>query len=608
MAEKLVRLSEHLAVFRGHINVGILHEGEKALLFDLGDGSVLDALKGLGVESVEAVALTHHHRDQACGAWRLDRATRIGAPAAELAHFVNVAAYWNDAKSRWGLIDFHPFRLVLVEPVRVDASYADNESFAWGPAKITALATPGHTDGSMSYVVDADGQRTVFCGDAIYDHGQVWDLHSLQKGTVTTDYHGFLGSRPQLAASFDRIKEAKPAVLVPSHGKIMREPAKAIDLLAERLERCYDKYVAICALRHYFPDMFKAYAGRPGHMPIRPGKAAPACLRHFDTTWLLVSKDKAAFAIDVCSPNTAKQIQKLVEAGEIRSVEGIWITHYHYDHIDGIPDLVKAFGCPVITDRHVADVVSDPLAWRLTCLSPNQIKVDRATRDGESWQWHEFKMTAYHFPGQTLYHGGLVVEGAGAKMLFAGDSYTMAGIDDYCTHNRNRLGKGVGFDYCLDLTARLKPTHIFNEHVDPAFDFTDDEIAFMRANLAEREKLFGEVVPWDHANYGLDEPWARCFPYEQKAAPGGEVAFKLVITNHSAEARKATCRAVLPSAWGRKATEWAATGIASRKDGEMNLAFRIPPDAKPGRTIIPVDLKYGEWDLPQFTEAIVVVE
>ena len=69
----------------------------------------------------------------------------------------------------------------------------------------------------------------------------------------------------------------------------------------------------------------------------------------------------------------------------------------------------------------------------------------------------------------------------------------------------------------------------------------------MRANLAEREKLFGELVPWDHANYGMDESWVRCFPYEQTAEPGGNVACDVVVTNHSSEPREAACRAVGPS-------------------------------------------------------------
>ena len=627
---RTTRLSDHLAVVHAHINVGVLHDGGKALLFDCGDGSAVEAVRKLGVESIEAVAFTHHHRDQACGACALAEAgAGIGVPAAERRLFDDVAAYWNDPKSRWHLYNLHPHHLTLAEPVPVNATYKGGDRFAWGPATITVLDTPGHTDGSVSYLVEVDGRRVAFCGDAIYDAGQVWDVHSLQKGTQTSDYHGFLGARPQLVESLGRIKAAKPDVLVPSHGKLMRQPAKAIDALVERLDLCYDKYVAISALRHYFPKLFADYAGRPGHMPIRKGKPKPACLRHIGTTWVVISKDKAAFVIDCGNANVIKQLRKMLAAGEIRSVEGLWVTHYHDDHVDAIPQFQKAFGppsrgdeapvsagevgCPCYADGSVAKVISEPMAWRLPCISPSQCRVDRVTKEGETWQWHEFKMTAYHLPGQTLYHGGLLVEGGDLRLFFVGDSFTMAGIDDYCSSNRNWLGRGAGFDRCIELVERLKPTHMFNCHVDVGFDFTPGQCRFMRANLAERETLYGQLVPWDHANYGMDEPWVRCHPYEQRARPGADAAIRLVVTNHSAEAHQARCRPVLPRAWtgGRgsgRAAKWADATIPAKAEGSIPCSVRVPRAAKPGRHVVPFDLIYGPWALPQFTEAILVVE
>lgn len=611
---KLSRLSEHLAVYRGPINVGIVLDGPKALLIDCGDGSVAHAFPQFGVTAVDRVLLTHHHRDQACGAHSLAAAgARIGVPAAERQHFNNVAAYWKNPKSRWHIYNQHPHHLMLAEPVRVDATVADGDAIDWGPAKIRVLATPGHTDGSISYLVEVDGKRVAFCGDAIYDQGRVWEIYSLQKGTQTSDYHGFLGARPQLTESLGRIQQARPNLLVPSHGRVISDPRKAIDTLVERLDLCYDKYVAASALRHYFPKMFTEYAGRKDHMPIRPGKPVPDCLRHFGTTWMIVSKEKAALVMDCGSPNVVKTIKGLIEKGEIRRVEGLWVTHYHDDHVDAIPEFQKAFDCPCITDRFVAKVISDPMAWRLPCISPGRVRVDRATGDGESWQWHEFKLTAYHFPGQTLYHSGLFVEGRGLRMLFAGDSFTMAGMDDYCAQNRNWLGLGVGFDRCVALIEKLRPTHIFNCHVNRAFDFTPEQCRYMRANLAEREKVFGRLVPWDHANYGMDEAWVRCHPYEQRAEPGGKVSFDVVLTNHSAEPRPAACRAVLPRAWGvdssgnSRATDWARVTIPAKTDGRVQLSLSVPPDTKPDRYVIPVDLRYGDRSLPQFTEAIVVV-
>ncbi len=150
---------------------------------------------------------------------------------------------------------------------------AEGDHFRWGAAEITVFATPGHTDGSVSYLVAVDGKRFVFCGDTIYGKGQLWDLYSLQKQDQTpTDYHGFLGDRQRLLQSLDQLVALEPDALIPTHGPILHEPGAAVAALHQKLARAYDKYVAISALRHYFPWVFTAFADRPDHMPIRPGE------------------------------------------------------------------------------------------------------------------------------------------------------------------------------------------------------------------------------------------------------------------------------------------------------------------------------------------------
>lgn len=606
------QLSEHLLVYPGPINVGIVRDRDKALLIDCGDGRVAEALQRLGLH-VDQVVFTHHHRDQACG---IERFAAVGAtitvPEAERAFFADVASYRNNPKSRWDVYNFHPHRLMLAESIRVDKTIHAGQEFTWGPARIRAIATPGHTDGSLSYVVDVDGQRVVFCGDVIYGEGQLWEVYSMQKGLHwqgggTTDYHGFLGSRGELVESLDRIQQSQPSVLVPSHGVVLHDPSKAIQALVRRMAECHDKYAAISALRHYFPKAFVEYKDRKDHMPIRAGQKPPDCLRHFDTTWMLVSKSGAAFVMDCGSPKVVERIQQYQKKGEIRGVEGLWITHYHDDHTAAIPEFQKAFDCPLVTDQSVAQVIAQPMDWLLPCVSRSVARVDRPTEHGESWPWHEFKLTAYHLPGQTLYHSGLFVERGDLRMLFVGDSFTPGGIDDYCAYNRNWLGKGVGFDQCVELIEELRPTHIFNCHVGVAFDFTPEQCHFMRNNLAQREQLFGQLFPWDHANYGMDASWVRAFPYEQQASPGSEVKFTVVLTNHSPKAQAAACRAVPPRSWKLGPTEWTGGQIAARSEGPLGVAIRIPAEAKAGRYVVPIDVRFGKWDLPQFSEAIIVV-
>ena len=601
------QLSHHLYVHHGHVNTGILLDGDRALLVDPSGTTLHTTLAELGIADIEQILFTHHHRDSAAG-FPMSDDIRVGIPAKEGTWFSAVETFWNDPQYRWHLYNYRPHNLMLAKAISVTDTYTDGAQFEWGPASLTVLETPGHTDGSVTYLIDVDDERFAFSGDLIYDEGQLWELYSLQKGQQTSDYHGFLGARHELTESLEKVRRTSPTALIPTHGVVMHSPDKAINALLQQLAHCYDKYVAISALRHYFPKLFAEFEGRAGHMPIREGKPPPEFLRHFGTTWLIISENGEAFVMDCGTLTVIKQIQQLQADGEISDVTQFWVTHYHDDHVDAIPEFQSTFPCETVTDSVVARVITHPIGFRLPCISPSVTRVDRITRDGDSWQWNEFTMTAYHFPGQTHYHGGLLVEGRGVRMFFAGDSFTMAGIDDYCSGNRNMLGKDAGYEKCLRRIQQLKPTHIFNCHVDPAFDFTDAEIQYMLGTLAEREKCYTELFPWDHANYGMDEHWVRCYPYEQEIARGETAQLRVEITNHSSEPRIAVAQPILPSEWNMELSP-AETTIPARSDGHIDFSVPIPmhPDALGKRIVVPVDITYDAHPLGQFREAIFVL-
>ncbi|MBX3015731.1 MAG: MBL fold metallo-hydrolase [Caldilineaceae bacterium] len=619
MTTRYTRLSDNIFVHHGCCNVGIVRVGDRALLIDSGNGDVQATLTALGITAIDHILLTHHHRDSASGVARLATpSTVVGVPAAERPWFEAVEQFWHDPKMRWHLYNIHPHNLMLAESVPVQEVYAEGDQIQWGGATITALETPGHTDGSLSYLVEMGTERFVFCGDLIYGAGQLWELYSLQKGNGRiTDYHGFLGDRHRVLQGLARLVAINPLRLIPTHGMILQNLAGAVDLLRQRLEQCYDNYVAISALRHYFPDLFADYADRVGHMPIRAGKPVPNFLRHVSTTWVIIAANGEAFVMDCGAQSVLDALQRWQTKGTIRRVTGCWVTHYHDDHVDYLDQFQALYPCPTYADSLVAEVVTEPQAYRLPCISPTVVRIDERTTDGQRWQWNEFQMTAYHFPGQTYYHGGLLVEGRGVRLFFSGDSFTMAGIDDYCSGNRNLLGTGVGFDRCLALMERLQPTHIFNCHVAPAFDFTADEIGHMRANLALREDQYGQLVPWDHANYGLDEHWVRCEPYEQVATPGAPVTLSVVITNHSATARTASARPILPAAWAMAVAEAHIT-IPPKRAGRLTFTFSLPAELQdiphptlpangPSRIVVPVEVTYHGHALGQFREALLQV-
>jgi hypothetical protein len=146
-----------------------------------------------------------------------------------------------------------------------------------------------------------------------------------------------------------------------------------------------------------------------------------------------------------------------------------------------------------------------------------------------------------------LYHGGLLVKNidAGDTVFFAGDSFTPAGIDDYCAYNRNLLIPGEGFFKCLDILKKYMPDYIINQHVGCAFSFTSEQLNYMKKNLTDRIDILEKLSVWDNINYALDEHFVMAYPYEQDGIDEAE----FLISEYAGEIK---CEIIPPKRTGKK--------------------------------------------------------
>ncbi len=608
MTDQVVELNEHIWVFRGTVNVGILRNGSEALLIDIGDGEVYDILVKYGIKRVTSVLFTHHHRDQLLGIRKaLEKGACIVVPEKERDLFEDVDKFWQDPSKRYHQYNFRP-NFLSGERIKADRTLQNGEEILWGPARIIAVATPGHTDGSFSYLVEIEGKKIAFTGDLIYDKGKVIEVYSLQKGFgPLTDYHGFMFAWKDVIESLRRLLQLGAGKFVPSHGEIINETKEAVDLLEARFRRCYESYLSISALWHYFPQLLSTQTASPP-LFAAPLEKTPDFLLHIGTSWVIISRGGNAFIMDCGTKEVLKEIESMVSAGKIKQVDGLWITHIHDDHTDAIPLFRERFACPVIAEESVAKVVAKPQAWRLPCLSPNPIPIDKVLRNGESWEWEEFKLTAYHFPGQTLYHSGLLVEGEGLRLFFAGDSFTPTGIDDYCAYNRNFLKDTRGYDYCLRLLEDLKPNLIFNSHIDKPFRFPVEMIKSMRKVLKERREIFRELFPWEDPNFGLDPYWAFSYPYEQEAGKGETIQIKLFIQNHLPRSALYRARLHFPNSWAMQKPFMELQGRAEENEEiSLSFIFKIPSNIPSGFYVLFTDVGFDGNNFPFFAECILKI-
>ena len=608
--DQLKKLCDNLYVLQGGINTGILISGGRAALFNCGDNLTTDILASIGVQSVEKVFCTQYRRTTAGGIYGFaEKGAEIAVPVKEAELFTNVEEYWEDPANRWHIYHYMPDTDVLPYSVKPVCHVCGGDTIYWGSFEISVYEAPGSTHGGVSYAVRVENTDYSFCGDLIYGDGQILNLYSMARPNgELTGYHGFMGSRNELLSSLKHIADISD-IIIPPHGPVVSNPGLAVSLLEECLDKIYLNYISISSMNFYFPGLLTESIYAPFLMEKAEILEIPEFIRQTGyPSFIIVSDDGAAFLIDCGAGPIVTMLEKWLSDGIISSVDGCWVTHYHDDHVDALGFLKERLGTTIYCSRELADIIERPNRHFLPCISPTDAPVT-IMEEGTSLQWHEFRFTMFHFPGQSLYHGGLLLEGHGIKVLFAGDSGSPCGLDDYCPQNRNFLGKDRGSRKTLELIRKFRPGYILNQHQQRAFRFTDKQLDFMEHTLAERELIYSRLFPWPSPDYGLDEHWLRAYPYEQVSYAGQTADIELHVTNHAEKNLEIFISPILPSGWtcegmdSFKATLPALSyGIAGQGfdngDGVIPFRFVIPADTCHKRYIVPFavtldDVYYG---------------
>jgi hypothetical protein len=202
----------------------------------------------------------------------------------------------------------------------------------------------------------------------------------------------------------------------------------------------------------------------------------------------------------------------------------------------------------------------------------------------------------------------LVERDGGGKVFFLGDSFTPSGLDDYCLQNRNFLHEGAGYAYCLDfLTSRVpREALLINEHVTEPFRFDADQLQQMKESLRRRTGLLRDLFPWDEPDFGIDEQWARIYPYGQQVPPECWTPLTVKLLNHSPATRTFAVTMNAPPGLEIE-PHTASVTVGPGQEGEAQ--FRLRAGNRSARTIQVVtgDIRVGSWDLRQWCEGLVKV-
>ncbi|HND62005.1 MAG TPA: MBL fold metallo-hydrolase [Opitutaceae bacterium] len=584
------------------------------LLVNAGSGHLPLVLEGAGPGRL-TVLLTHHFRDHTAGAARLaaEHGALIAAPWHERDHLAGEQRAFRQKPTQL-LYDLTWDHFAPIAPLPVGRWMMDYERTTLAGLTVEVVPTPGVTMGAATYVVTLpSGRRLAFIGELMCAPGRLARLSPLQYN------YNDLSGMDNVLGSWERVLAARPDLALPSLGEPFADCVAAVG----RLRRTFAGFEALQ------PGLTARLSSPP---PSGVVEVVPRLYRALGVSaevHFLVGRAGRALAIDygydtatVRFPNRLDpwnrrpllhSVDALRAAAGVERVATVLPTHYHDDHVAGVPLLQRLHGAEVWAGENFADLLERPQDFDRPCLWPEPIPVARRLPLDTPFTWEDVTITLHPMTGHTEFSTLVLLEFDGRRVAHTGDQLFFLdpaagrlcgpGQGGVLTNHvyRNGLALGGYVDFIRRLRA-FGPELILSGHFEP---YRPDDALWARLETVapEFDRLHREIMPLgeNEIHFGPEGQAAKLVPHLLRLATGRATTLRGWVLNPfgrnaRAEVRLATRR-----------PEWAGVGrtldLGPREKRWFELA--LPPVAEPpaGREPLALELAVEGRPFGQVAEA-----
>ncbi len=597
--------------FRDSCNVYAIEGDGGMLIVDAGTGRWLESLDALPLPPA-ALVCTHYFRDHSAGAARAAAAgIPVYVPEYEKAIFADPVQHYRQRETYivydnlWDL--YAP-----IEPVRVAGALRDYERLKLAGIEFKVLPLPGVTMSQVGIEVRlGDGRRAIFSAEAIHSPGRLTRVAPLQY-----NYNDLSGA-VQCALSAKTLRERKPDVLLPSLGEtIAQDTDGALALLLANLK-------ALAAVRPGMSGQIDALDGEPLE---RVTDHVWRDRQSMANTWYLISESGKALAIDygyhsaTCAwsgyskPERRRAIlhgiDGLKQKFGIDHIDVVLVSHFHDDHVAGIPVLQRLHGTQCWAAENFEELLAHPEAHCFPCCWPNRAHVNQRLALDKPFTWEEYSFQLQPMNGHTRFAALIGFEADGKRFAHTGDQYFFTnGVDQF--ENNGRAQNHVyrngamlnGYAESGRWVLDWRPDIVLQGHQSAMF--TDDHffrhIAAWNEDYAETHR---RIMPLGDADTHFDmDSWGGwIWPYRTHIPSPRPIPLNVTVRNPYPTAATLTVRLVGPAGW-----EGSAKSVKAEARAEVSCDLTITPPGECRRQPVAVELSTEDALFGQVAEALITV-
>jgi len=598
--------------FEDSCNVYAVTGSGGMLIVNAGTGAWLEHLDDLPEPPV-ALACTHHFRDHAAGAARAaELGISVYVPEGDVELFADPAQHFRGRQTYIiydNLWNLH----APIEPIPVAGALRDYETLILAGLVVEVIPLPGVTlmQSGLGLTLPETGQKVVFCGEAIHSPGRLARIAPLQY-----NYNDLPGA-VNCHLSAQTLRNHQPEALLPSLGApILDDPDGALRQLQESLE-------ALCAGR---PTESAAIAGLAESPLERVTDHVWMATQSVALSWFVISESGKALVLDYGYSTRGTMLQgyptpqrrrallhslvALKRQFGIDRIDVALLSHFHDDHVCGVPVLQRLHGTECWASEAFADLLEYPEAHCFPCDWPTPCRVDRRLPVDGSVQWEEYTFHFAPMNGHTRFAALIGFEADGRRFAHTGDQYFFQkGVTDWANNPvaQNHVYRNGalldGYRQSGEWMCRWNPEIVLSGH-QPAM-FTD-EAYFQRLTgwSAEYEQLHRQamVLGEDETHFNLDSWGGWIWPYRTHLRSPEPVTVRVTVRNPFPHLAELAVRLAVPRGWeGSHAT------LQAESRAEVSCELTFIPTGRCRRQPIAVELTANGRPFGQVAEAQVTV-
>ena len=546
---------------------------------------------------VDKLLLTHFHRDQCAAAPTWQRqGVEVVLPFAEKRFFEEGDLLRASYDTHDNYTSYFPGFGPLDD---LRGTYAvDYEKIYWAGLEIEVVPLPGHTFGSVGYLFELAGQRVLACGDLLSAPGKLREYFWSQWRYM--DFQGHVNHMESLV----RVAGLGVDLILPGHGAPFAATPQALAGLQQAMEelwelfygRPYEHYQP--QFRQLSPHLIEVVNSAANTYIVRDDEGHALFIDCGYTSNAPIGANPHRF-IDHLTPHLEKELG-------VREVEWFIPSHYHDDHLAGLPALQNRYNTKVATSPELKDILEHPERFDMPCLVPEGTEVAQVVERGRPFEWRGGDFFIEQYPGQTLYHHLVSFALDGQKFLSIGDNISglsFAQERDFI-HSfipKNRTPVSSYGDMPRQILER-RPDWLLTGH-GGAVACEQGKVERWQEWMDRWEELFVQIIDQPHPDMGMDPHWVEFYPYKVRIEPGEERNFEIRIKNHECQRRKCTLQ-LRVSGGAELEVEKIELEVAAGALARTQVQVRFPDHFTTHSLTLVADVMWNGRSLGEIAEAV----